>query len=98
MYSARAFPFLALAQIRSTSQTNKENSNVQRFRRPIRRQPHTKEAADLKRVIALYKSAQQRNIPFDPAAFGFVFSVQEIEVLIQREQALAALGFAPKAV
>jgi hypothetical protein len=58
----------------------------------------TKEAADLKRAIALYKSAQQRNIPFDPAAFGFVFSVQEIEVLIQREQALAALGFAPKAV
>lgn len=57
----------------------------------------TKEAADLKRAIALYKSAQQRNVPFDPAAFGFVFSVQEIEVLIQREQALAALGFAPKA-
>jgi len=58
----------------------------------------TKEAADLKRAIALYKSAQQRNIPFDPAAFGFVFSVQEIEVLIQREQALAAaLGLAPKA-
>ena len=56
----------------------------------------TKQAADLKRAIALYKSAQQRNISFDPAAFGFVFSVQEIEVHIQREQALAALGITPK--
>ena len=85
---------LSLQERRLRNQRDTDIAQLERLQSARR----TKEAADLKRAIALYKSAQQRNIPFDPAAFGFVFSVQEIEVLIQREQALAALGFAPKAV
>jgi hypothetical protein len=55
----------------------------------LQSQRRDRHAADLKRATTLYKSAQQRAIPFDPAFFGFVFSTQQIEAHIQREQALA---------
>jgi hypothetical protein len=45
-----------------------------------------KRAQDFKRAEKLYKSAQSLGIPFDPAYFGFVFSVQEIEAQMIRDQ------------
>ena len=45
-----------------------------------------KRTQDLKRAEKLYKSAQSQGIPFEPAFFGFVFSVQELEEHMSREQ------------
>jgi hypothetical protein len=45
-----------------------------------------KHAQDLKRAETLYKAAQSQGIPFDPSYFGFVFSVQDLEDHIQRQQ------------
>jgi len=45
-----------------------------------------KQTEDWKRAEKLYKGAQSQGIPFDPAFFGFVFSVQELERHINREQ------------
>ncbi len=45
-----------------------------------------KHAQDLKRAEKLYKAAQSQGIPFDPAYFGFVFSIRELQNHISREQ------------
>jgi hypothetical protein len=45
-----------------------------------------KQTEDLKRAEKLYKAAQAQGIPFDPTYFGFVFSIQQLEEHIRREQ------------
>ena len=45
-----------------------------------------KHVQDLKRAEKLYKAAQLQGIPFDPAYFGFVFSIKELEDHINHEQ------------
>jgi len=45
-----------------------------------------KHAQDLKRDEKLYKAAQSQGIPFDPAYFGFVFSIKELDDHINHEQ------------
>ena len=48
-----------------------------------------KHKADLKRAKELLKKAHELGIPFDPSLFGFVFSLEELEVTINHENALA---------
>ena len=44
-----------------------------------------KEAEDLKKAEPLYKAAKAHGIPFDPAFFGFVFSIDYLEAHFNRQ-------------
>jgi hypothetical protein len=55
----------------------------------IERDRCERQAAELKRATALYQSTRKLGVPFDPAFFGFVFSLAELEERINRDQAAA---------
>jgi len=48
---------------------------------------HDKHQRDFGAAKAWYKMAQKRQIPFDPAFFGFVFSIEELADQITHEEA-----------
>ena len=79
------FSNLALQERRLRNQRNADVAQLEQLQKD-RREKH---AADLKRAIALYKSSRKLGVPFEPAFFGFVFSVEELEDHINREQATA---------
>ena len=43
-------------------------------------------------VMPLFKAARQKNLPFDPAFFGFVFSIADLEREISRQHAIRFLN------
>ena len=79
------FSNLALQERRLRNQRNADVAQLEQLQKDRR----DKHAADLKRAIALYKSTRKLDVPFEPAFFGFVFSVEELEDHISREQATA---------
>jgi len=79
------FSNLALQERRLRNQRNADVAQLEQLQKD-RREKH---AADLKRATALYKSTRKIGVPFEPAFFGFVFSVEELEDHINREQATA---------
>ncbi len=79
------FSNLALQERRLRNQRNADIAQLETLQKDRR----DKHAADLKRALALYKSSRKLGVPFEPAFFGFVFSVQELVDQIQREQATA---------
>jgi hypothetical protein len=81
----RDFSNLALQERRLRNQRNTDVAQLGQLQKDRR----DKHAADLKRALALYKSTRKLNVPFEPAFFGFVFSVEELEDHIRREQANA---------
>ena len=79
------FSNLALQERRLRNQCNTDIAQLTQLQKDRR----DKHAADLKRAIALYKSTRKLGVPFEPAFFGFVFSVAELEDHINLEQATA---------
>jgi hypothetical protein len=79
------FSNLALQERRLFNQRNADVAQLEQLQKD-RREKH---AADLKRATALYKSTRKLGLPFDPAFFGFVFSIGELEDHANREQATA---------
>ena len=79
------FSNLALQERRLRNQRNADVAQLEKIQKDRR----DKQAADLKRALALYKSTRKLGVPFEPAFFGFVFSVEELEDHINREQATA---------
>jgi hypothetical protein len=79
------FSNLALQERRLRNQRNADIAQLETLQKD-RREKH---AADLKRALALYKSTRKLGVPFEPAFFGFVFSVAELQDHIMREQALS---------
>jgi hypothetical protein len=79
------FSNLALQERRLFNQRNADVAQLEQ----LQKDRSDKYAADLKRATALYKSTQKLGLPFDPAYFGFVFSIEELEDHINREQATA---------
>ena len=79
------FSNLALQERRLRNQRNADIAQLETLQKDRR----DKQAADLKRATALYKSARKLGVPFEPAFFGFVFSVEELADQIHREQATA---------
>jgi len=79
------FSNLALQERRLRNQRNADVAQLEQIQKDRR----DKHAADLKRALALYKSARKLGVPFEPAFFGFVFSVEELQDQIHREQATA---------
>jgi hypothetical protein len=81
----RDFSNLGLQERRLRNQRNADVAELEKLQNDRR----DKQAADLKRAKALYKSCRKLGIPFEPAFFGFVFSLEELENHINREQAAA---------
>jgi len=81
----RDFSNLALQERRLRNQRNADVADLEKLQKERR----DKQAADLKRATALYHSSRKLGVPFEPAFFGFVFSVEELENHINREQATA---------
>jgi hypothetical protein len=52
----------------------------------LRADQREKHPADLLRAIFMYKNAKTRNLPFNPAFFGFVISNEDLEQYVVREQ------------
>jgi hypothetical protein len=61
----------------------------------LRAAHHQKHETDFAQATVMYKSAIRRNLPFDPAFFGFVFSIEELEQHVTREQASCFLKGLP---
>jgi hypothetical protein len=76
---------LALQERRLRNQRTADTAQLEQ----LQNQRREKQAADLKRALALYKSTRKLNLPFDPSFFGFVFSIEELAQNVNREQALA---------
>ena len=81
----RDFSNLALQERRLRNQRNADVAELEKLQKERR----DKQAADLKRATALYQSSRKLGVPFEPAFFGFVFSVEELENHTNREQATA---------
>jgi hypothetical protein len=81
----RDFSNLALQERRLRNQRNADVAKLEQIQKDRR----DKHAADLKRALALFKSTRKLDVPFEAAFFGFVFSVEELEDHISREQANA---------
>ena len=79
------FSNLALQERRLRNQRNADVAQLAQIQKDRR----DKQAADLKRALALYKSTRKLGVAFEPAFFGFVFSVAELQDHINREQATA---------
>jgi len=79
------FTNLALQERRLRNQRTADIAQLTQLQKDRR----DKHAADLKRALALYKSTRTLGVAFDPAFFGFVFSVEELQDQINREQATA---------
>ena len=76
---------LALQERRLRNQRNADVAQLETLQKDRR----DKHAADLKRALALYKSTRKLGVAFEPAFFGFVFSLAELDDHINREQAAA---------
>jgi len=74
---------LALQERRLRNQRQADIAELQQLQKD-RLEKHQQ---DLQRATALYKDAQKRGLDFDPAFFGFVFSIAELSGHIQHEQA-----------
>ena len=74
---------LALQERRLRNQRKADVAELQQLQKD-RLEKHQQ---DLQRATALYKDAQKRGLDFDPAFFGFVFSIPELSGHIQHEQA-----------
>jgi len=85
MVFRKDFSNLALQERRLRNQRNADVAQLTQLQKDRR----DKHAADLKRAIALYKSTRKLGVPFEPAFFGFVFSVDQLEDHVNREQATA---------
>jgi len=81
----RDFSNLALQERRLRNQRNADVAELEKLQKDRRE----KQAADLKRATALYKSTRKLGVPFEPAFFGFVFSLTDLEDRINRDQAAA---------
>ena len=81
----RDFSNLALQERRLRNQRAADIPQLEKLQKERR----DKQAADLKRATALYKSTRQLGVPFDPAFFGFVFSLADLEDRLNRDQAAA---------
>jgi hypothetical protein len=81
----RDFTNLSLQERRLRNQRNADVAELEKLQNDRRE----KQAADLKRATALYKSTRKLGVPFEPAFFGFVFSLADLEDRINREQAAA---------
>jgi len=79
------FSNLALQERRLINQRNAEVAQLEQLQKDRR----DKHAAEFKRATALYKSTRKLGLPFEPAFFGFVFSIEEREDHTNREQATA---------
>ena len=79
------FTNLALQERRLRNQRTADIAQLTQLQKDRR----DKYAADLKRALALYKSTRTLDVTFDAAFFGFVFSVEELQEHIHREQATA---------
>ena len=85
------FSNLALQERRLRNQRNADIAQLETLQKDRR----DKHAADLKRALALYKSSIKLGVAFEPAFFGFVFSVEELAEQIRREQAAAFMQGQP---
>ena len=81
----RDFSNLGLQERRLRSQRNADVAELEKLQKDRR----DKQAADLKRAKALYQSCRKLGVPFEPAFFGFVFSLADLEDRINRDQAAA---------
>jgi hypothetical protein len=79
------FSNLALQERRLRNQRNADIAQLETLQKDRR----DKQTADLKRALALYKSTRKLGVAFEPAFFGFVFSLAELDDHINREQAAA---------
>jgi len=87
----RDFSNLGLQERRLRNQRNADVAELEKLQKDRRE----KQAADLKRATALYKSSRKLGVPFEPAFFGFVFSLADLEDRINRDQATAFLQGQP---
>jgi hypothetical protein len=85
------FSNLALQERRLRNQRNADIAQLETLQKDRR----DKHAADLKRALALYKSSIKLGVAFEPAFFGFVFSLEELAEQIRREQAAAFMQGQP---
>jgi hypothetical protein len=74
---------LALQERRLRNQSAADTAKLEKLRSEHRE----KHAKDFDQGVHMYKMAQRRNLPFDPAFFGFVFSIEDLEQHVTREQA-----------
>jgi hypothetical protein len=74
---------LALQERRLRNQAAADEAKLNALREAQR----AKHDADFKEGLALYKMATRRNLPFHPAKFGFVFSIEEMELFVKRQNA-----------
>jgi len=81
----RDFSNLALQERRLRNQRSTDIAELEKLQKDRRE----KQAADVKRATALYKSTRKLGVPFEPAFFGFVFSLADLEDRINRDQAAA---------
>lgn len=56
-----------------------------------------RERRELDEVARLYLAAKQENKPFDPAEFGFEFSIGQIELYLKQRAARIPAAAIPKA-
>jgi hypothetical protein len=74
---------LALQERRLRSQLAVDTAKLEQ----LQKDRHDKHKNDFAAAKTWYKMAQKRQIPFDPAFFGFVFSVEELADQIMHEEA-----------
>ena len=74
---------LALQERRLRNQHAADTAKLEQ----LQKDRHDKHKGDFAAAKTWYKMAQKREIPFDPAFFGFVFSVEELADQITHEEA-----------
>ena len=82
------FSNLALQERRLRKQAADDEAKLN----AIREAQRAKHAADFSQGFGLYKVARRRNLPFDPALFGFVFTIQDCELHLKRQNASCFLS------
>ena len=82
------FSNLALQERRLRKQAADDEAKLNALREAQR----AKHAADFSQGFVLYKMALKRNLPFDPAFFGFVFTIQDCELHLKRQNASCFLS------
>jgi hypothetical protein len=74
---------LALQERRLRNQRDTDAAKLERLQKDRTEKTHR----DFSNAQALYKLAQKRQVAFDPAFFGFVFSIEELENQYLHEEA-----------
>jgi hypothetical protein len=82
---------LALQERRLRNQSAADTAKLDQLRADARK----KRATDFDQGFAMYVAAKKRNHPFNPAFFGFVFSVEEMEHHINRLEAIRFIKGSP---